>query len=117
MGIQVQRHTENAGIPIRGSKSSAGYDLYTSEDTRISANSRILLKIGLAIAVPEGTYDHIVPRSGLATKGILVDAGVIDADYRGEIKILLVNHGIEHFEVRKGDCIAQLIVDQLDHRD
>jgi len=51
------------------------------------------VKIGLAVAVPEGTYGRIAPRSGLATKSITVDEGVIDADYRGEVKVLLVNHG------------------------
>ena len=82
-----------AQITTKGSKLAAGHDLYSIEDILIPANSRALVKIGLAVAVPEGTYGRIAPRSGLATKSITVDEGVIDADYRGEVKVLLVNHG------------------------
>jgi len=117
MGIRVQRLSEDARIPTKESKLAAGHNLYSSEDNNILANNRALVKIGLAIAVPEGTYDCIAPRSGLATKGISVDAGVIDADYRGEIKVLLVNHNSMNYEVRKGDLIAQLIVERLDDQD
>ena len=85
MGIWVQRLSEGSRIPPKGSKVPAGHDLYSSEDIKIPANNGALVKIGLAIAVPEGTYGRIAPRSGLVTKGISVDAGVIDADYRGEI--------------------------------
>jgi len=89
-GILVQRLSQDARIPTKGSKLAAGHDLYSSEDINILANKRALVKIGLAIAVPEETYCRIAPRSGLATKGISVDAGVIDADYRGEVKVLLL---------------------------
>jgi len=75
-GIRVQRLSEDARIATKWSKLAAGHDLYTSEDINILANNRALVKIGLAIAVPEGTYGRIAPRSGLATKGISVDAGV-----------------------------------------
>jgi len=115
--IQVQRLSEHAQIPTKGSKLAAGHDLYSGEDIHIPANNRALVKIGLAIAGPEGTYGRIAPRSGLATKGILVDAGVIDADYSGEIKVLLVNHNEVNYQVRKDDRIAQLIVERLDDQD
>jgi len=75
------------------------------------------VKISLAVAVPEGTYGRIAPRSGLATKGITVDAGVIDADYRGEVKVLLVNHGKLDYEVKIGERIAQLVVERIDDQD
>jgi len=117
IGIGVQRLSEDAQIPTKGSKLAAGHDLYSSEDINILANNRALVKIGLAIAVLEGTYGRIAPRSGVATKGILVDTGVIDADYRGEVKVLLVNHNSMDNEVRKGDRIAQLIVELLDDQD
>ena len=114
MGIRVQRLSEDARIPTNGSKLAAGHDLYSSKAINIPANNRALVKLGLAIAVLEGTYCRIAPRSGLATKGISVDAEVIDADYRGEVKVLLVNHNIINYEVRKGDRIGQLIVEWLD---
>ena len=114
IGIQIQRLDEKARIPTTGSKLEAGHDLYIIENILIPANNRALVKISLAIAVPEGTYGRIAPRSGLATKGITVDAGVIDADYRGEVKVLLVNHGKLDYEVKLGKHIAQLIVERMD---
>ena len=75
------------------------------------------MKIGLAVAVPEGTSGRIAPRSGLATKGITVDAGVIDADYRGEVKVVLVNHGKLDYEGKIGERIAQLVVERIDNQD
>jgi len=117
IGIWVQRLSEHARIPTKGSRLAAGQDIYSSEDINIPANNRALVKIGLAIVVPEGTYGRIAPRSGLATKAISVDGGVIDADYRGEVKILLVNNNSMDYEVRKGDRIAQLTVERLDDQD
>jgi len=116
-GIRVQRLSEDARILTQGSKLAAGHNLYSSEDINIRANNRVLVKIGLAIAVPEGTYGRTASRSSLATKGISVDVGVIDADYRGEVKVLLVNHNSMDYEVRKGNRIAQLIVERLDEQD
>ena len=114
--VQIQRLIEDPSIPSRGSKLAAGHDLYSIENLTIPAHSRSLLKTGLAIAVPNGTYSGIAPRSGLATKGVSVDAGVIDADYRGELKVLLVNHGASDYEIKTGDRIAQLIVEKIvDH--
>jgi len=98
--------------PQKGLSLKAGHDLYSIENILIRANNRALVKIGLAIAVPEGTYGRIAPRSGLATKGITVDVGVIDADYRGEVKVLRVNHGKLDYEVKLGERIAQLIVER-----
>jgi len=74
------------------------------------------VQIGLAVAVPDGSYGRIAPRSGLATRGITVDAGVIDADYRGEVKVLLVNHGKLDYEVKIGERIAQLVVERIDNQ-
>jgi len=116
-GIWVQRLSEDAWIPTKGSKLAAGHDLYSSEAINILGNNPVLVKIGLAIAVLEGTYGRIAPRSGLATKGISVDAEVIDGYYRGEVKVLLLNHNSMDYEVRKGDRIAQLIVERLDDQD
>jgi len=68
MGIRVQRLSEDARIPTKGSKLAAGHNLYSSADISIPANNQALVKIGLAIAVPEGSYGRIAPRSGLATR-------------------------------------------------
>ena len=111
--VRIQRVIEDTRIPTRGSKLAAGHDLYSIQTLTIPAHSRSLVKTGLAIAVPNGTYGRIAPRRGLATKGISVDAGVIDVDYRGELKVLLVNHSSSDYEVKTGNRIAQLMVETI----
>jgi len=113
IGIRIERLDEKAGIPTKGSKLAAGHDLYSIKDILIPANNRALVKIALAIAVSEGTSRRIAPRSGLATKGMTVDAGVIDADSRGEVKVLLGNHRKLDYKVKIGEHIAQLIVERM----
>ena len=90
--VRIQRLIEDARIPTRGLKLAAGHDLYSITILTILTHSRAHIKTCLAITVPNGTYRRIAPRSGFAAKGISVDAGVINADYRGELKVLLVNH-------------------------
>jgi len=116
-GIQIQRLDEKARIPTKGSRLAAGHDLNSIEDILIPANTRAEVKIGLAITVRAGTYSRIALRSRLATKGITVDAGVINADYRGEVKVHLVNHGKLDYEVKIGERIAQLIVESRGHQE
>jgi dUTP pyrophosphatase len=81
--LRVKKLTENGTIPTRGSKFSAGYDLYSAVDTVILPKGTLLVPTDIAIAVPQGTYGRVAPRSGLAMKySIDVGAGVIDEDYR-----------------------------------
>ena len=115
--VRIQRLIKDARIPTRGSKLAAGHDLYTIETLTIPAHSRSFIKTGPAISVSNGTYSRIAPRGGLATKGISVDAGVIDADYRGELKVLLVNQGTSNYEIKTIDCIAKLIVEKIVDQD
>ncbi len=111
--LHVQKLTDSAKIPMRQTEQAAGYDLYSAEATTIGPNSQKLVKTDIAIAIPEGTYAHIASQSGLAAKySIDVGAGVIDADYRGEIKILLINNSPEPFRIKKHDCIAQMILEK-----
>ncbi|GAA5934272.1 hypothetical protein JCM10213_003748 [Rhodosporidiobolus nylandii] len=110
----VQRLSEAAKLPVRGSALAAGYDLSSAEAKTVPAQGKALISTGLAIAVPEGTYGRIAPRSGLASKHMIdTGAGVIDADYRGEVKVLLFNHAKEDFQVNAGDRIAQLILERI----
>lgn len=100
----------DAIIPTKGSALSAGYDLYSTVDECIKPNERKLIDTGMQLEIPFGVYGRIAPRSGLAVKfGVDVMAGVIDPDYRGNIKVLLINHGDTDFIIHKGDRIAQLI--------
>jgi dUTP pyrophosphatase len=101
---------EDAKQPIRQTVGAAGHDLYSTEDTIIGNGKRKLINTGLKIKIPTNTFAKIAPRSGLAVRGIDVGAGIIDEDYRGEIKVLLINNGISDFVVNKGDRIAQLLI-------
>ena len=101
-------------MPKRGSPLSAGFDLSSAEKIVIPANGRGVVKTDLSIACPPGTYARIAPRSGLAVKkGIDCGAGVVDADYRGNIGVVLFNFGDEDFMVEIGDRVAQLILEQI----
>jgi dUTP pyrophosphatase len=103
-----------ATLPTRGSVAAAGLDLYSIEVVNLQSMERKLVRTGLAVAIPEGFYGRIAPRSGLATKnGIDVLAGVIDADYRGEIQCLLLNTGNETVELPAQAKVCQLIIEKI----
>ncbi|OIP38115.1 MAG: deoxyuridine 5'-triphosphate nucleotidohydrolase [Deltaproteobacteria bacterium CG2_30_63_29] len=111
--IPVKRLHEQAKLPHRGSPQAAGWDLHAAQPARLKPGARELVGTGLAVALPLGYEMQIRPRSGLAIKhgiSVLNSPGTIDADYRGEIKIILINHGSEDFVVEVGDRIAQAIV-------
>ncbi|KAG2416910.1 deoxyuridine 5'-triphosphate nucleotidohydrolase [Aspergillus terreus] len=112
--LQVKKLTESGRAPTRGSAFAAGYDMYSAKDTVIPAKGKALVDTGIAIAVPEGTYGRIAPRSGLASKHFIdTGAGVIDADYRGEVKVLLFNFSDVDFTVKEGDRVAQLVLERI----
>lgn len=131
---------DNKYKPVRGSPMAAGFDLcacisdefvptthYLQQDgiifsvdgneryISIKAGKRALIKTGVRMALPFGQYGRIAPRSGLAYKnGIDVLAGVIDADYRGDVGVILLNTGDSDFVIRDGDRIAQIIIEKID---
>jgi dUTP pyrophosphatase len=112
--LQVYLRSDAATLPTRGSKLAAGWDLYASEAGVIPGHGQGLIATDISIIVPAGTYGRIAPRSGLAVKhGISTGAGVIDYDYRGEVKIVLFNHSATDFKIEKGDRIAQLILEKI----
>ena len=112
--LRFRKLDASATLPTRGSSSAAGLDLYSIEAVRLTSKQRALVRTGLAVAIPEGFYGRIAPRSGLATKnGIDVLAGVIDADYRGEIQCLLYNTGEEAVELPAQTKICQLIIEKI----
>jgi len=117
MNINIKLLHLNAIVPVRARKGDAGADLFALEDDYIMPGQRKLIKTGIAIAVPNGYYARIAPRSGLAfKKGIDVMAGVIDVGYRNEVGVVLINlsdAGEEgRFAIQKGDKIAQLIIER-----
>lgn len=97
--LLIKRLSPTAQLPTRGSSLAAGYDLYASVATVVPANGKALVSTGVSMAVPAGTYGRVAPRSGLASKfGIHTGAGVVDADYRGEVFVLLFNLGEKDLE-------------------
>lgn len=101
----------SARLPTRATVDSAGWDVYASERQHVPPGAHALLSTGLTVLhIPEGHYVQLASRSGLARRGVLVGAGVIDADYRGEIGVLLFNHSRELLYVEPGDRIAQMLV-------
>uniref|UniRef100_A0A0X3PC36 Deoxyuridine 5'-triphosphate nucleotidohydrolase n=1 Tax=Schistocephalus solidus TaxID=70667 RepID=A0A0X3PC36_SCHSO len=112
--MRFSKLSANATTPTRGSELAAGYDLYSAHDCSIPSKGRALVKTDIQIALPDGCYGRVAPRSGLALKhGIDVGAGVVDQDYRGNIGVVLFNFGDEEFQVRKGDRIAQLVCEKI----
>ena len=116
MSLKVKKLTFDAVVPTRGSDGAVGYDLYSSEDAIVPNQAgRALVGTGITVVLPPGVYGRVAPRSGLAVKHCInVGAGVIDPDYTGEIKVVLFNHGMSDFEIKKGDRIAQLVLERCE---
>lgn len=115
MNIKVKKLKPDATVPTMGSKFAAGADLYSAEeaDVVIGPGETKFIGTGLAMEIPEGYVGLVYARSGLACKRGLAPAnkvGVVDSDYRGEIKVALHNHGKEAQTVEKGERIAQMVI-------
>ena len=114
MTIKIQKVCPDIPLPSRGHPSDAGWDLYANEDCSILAGTRRLVDTGIKVEIPEGHVGLIWPRSGSAVKGgIDVFAGVIDAGYRGPIKVCLYNSGDKDFAICRHDRIAQIIFQEV----
>ena len=112
--LKFKQLDPRAVLPARGSELSAGLDLFSIEDLRIAPHDRVRAHTGLSVAIPDGFYGRVAPRSGLASKhGLDVLSGVIDADYRGEIICLLHNTGNETIVLPAGSKMCQLIIEQI----
>lgn len=113
--LLVQVLDNRAKIPTVGTDQSAGFDLYAIEDILIQPRSQVLARTGLALQPPAGTYLRLASRSGLALRAsVHVEAGVVDPDYRGEVKIILHNSSCISHQVVKHDRIAQIICEKID---
>ena len=113
--IQIKRLNPKVKIPSYKTQGSSGMDLmaFLKDPVTIKPKSSELISTGIAVAIPEDTEIQIRPRSGLAAKSnisVLNTPGTIDSDYRGELKIILYNHGADDFVVNNGDRIAQMVL-------
>lgn len=111
MKLQVQRIHPDAKIPAYAYEGDAGMDLFSVEDTRIAPGEKALVATGLKVAIPAGHGGFIWDKSGIATKHHMKTiAGVVDSNYRGELKVALTNLGTQPYEVKSGEKVAQLVI-------
>jgi dUTP pyrophosphatase len=111
--IKVKRLQNGAHLPAHATDWSAGADLRCAEAFTLRPGERRLVPTGLAIEIPPGYYGRVAPRSGLAVRhGIDTLAGIIDSDYRGELKVALINFGDQPVSFEAGDRVAQLIIER-----
>ena len=116
MKIFIKKLSPLAEIPNYQTEEAAGFDLHSIEDIILKPNERKLIGTGLAFEIPKGYEIQIRPRSGLAYKhgiSVLNSPGTIDSDYRGEIKVLLINHSDTDFEIKIGERIAQGVIQEV----
>lgn len=115
VAVKLKRlaHGEGLALPAYATQGAAGMDVLSAEDATIAPGGRHAVATGLALAIPAGYEIQVRPRSGLALKhGISVPntPGTIDSDYRGELKVILINLGTEPFPIHRGDRIAQIVL-------
>ena len=113
MKLKFKKIHENAIIPKFAKEGDAGLDITAIDDHEIQPNQHLLVKTGLKMEIPQGYEAQVRPRSGLALKNkitVLNSPGTIDSGYRGEIGVIMMNHGDETFKVNKGDRIAQIVI-------
>ncbi|HOI81555.1 MAG: dUTP diphosphatase [Thermovirgaceae bacterium] len=111
--LGIFRDDEDIALPVYATPFSSGVDLRSNERVTIPAGGRSAVGTGIRLEIPEGYECQVRPRSGLALKNgvtVLNAPGTIDADYRGEVRVILVNLGENPFEIEKGDRIAQMIL-------
>ena len=111
--LKLKLLTPDAITPTRSSTSSAGLDLYSTIDGVVRSQENLIIPIDIAIEPEEGTYAQIATRSSIATKGVSVLGGVIDSDYRGNVKVILHNNSKKEFHIQKGQRVAQLLVKHI----
>jgi dUTP pyrophosphatase len=113
MILKIKKLHTDAIVPSYAHPGDAGLDLFSVEEARIGPGASLMVKTGISIELPAGTEGQVRPRSGLALKHqitLLNSPGTIDEGYRGEVGVIVINHGKETFEVTKGMKIAQLLV-------
>jgi dUTP diphosphatase len=118
-GVAIPVLRVDATLPVPGyaRADDAGLDLYAAESVTLDPGARALVPTGIALAIPVGFAGFVLPRSGLALRDgvtVLNTPGLVDAGYRGEIKVLLVNHGEAAVTLRRGDRVAQLVVQRVE---
>jgi dUTP pyrophosphatase len=115
--LAVRRLDSELPLPRYAREGDAGLDLYAAETATLAPGERLTVRTGIALAIPDGFAGFVLPRSGAALRTgltILNAPGLIDAGFRGEVQVLLVNHGAGAVVVQRGDRIAQLVVQRVE---
>lgn len=113
MKLRVKKLVDHAVLPKYAHPGDAGLDLFAAEDKVLTAGGSGLVKTGISIELPEGTEAQVRPRSGLALKHsvtVLNSPGTVDEGYRGEVGVIMINHGSEDFHIEKGMKVAQMLI-------
>lgn len=115
VAVRIKRlaHGEGLDLPRYASAGAAGMDVVSAEDVVLPPGGRHAVATGFAMAIPQGFEIQVRPRSGLALRHAITvpnSPGTIDSDYRGELKIILINHALEPFAIQRGDRIAQIVL-------
>jgi len=111
--LRIKKLAPDAVLPRYSHPGDAGMDLFALEDMEVGPGESCMVKTGIAVAVPPGTEAQVRPRSGLALKyrvTVLNSPGTIDEGYRGEVGVILINHGTSPFAVKKGMRVAQMVI-------
>ena len=112
--IFVKKLSPSAKLPTKSSPSAAGFDLCSLSRATILPGKRVVIDTGLMMMIPEGFYGRLAMRSGLCVKyGLCIGAGVIDSDYRGEVKAVIFNLGETSYTINAGDRVVQLVLEKL----
>ena len=116
MILKIKKLTSDAKLPSYAHHGDAGLDLYSAEDKIIKPNERAVIKTGLAMEFPHGHAGLLWDKSGLAAKnGLKVLGGVVDCNYRGEVMVLIMNLSNKDYEAKKGEKIAQMLIQKVEH--
>jgi len=118
--VKIEVVDKEIPLPKYQTSGAAGMDLHSAEELVVPKGEFRMISTGLKLAVPSGYEGHVRPRSGLAAKNgvtVLNTPGTLDSDYRGLLKVILVNHGKEDFKVNKGDRIAQIVFNKFETAD
>ena len=113
MYVPLQRLDVGLPVPMRAHPGDGGLDLHARSDFALQPGEWSTVPTGIAVAIPEGFAGLVTPRSGLAARhgvGVANAPGLVDAGYRGEVKVIMVNHGVEPVDISRGDRIAQLVI-------
>ena len=111
--VKVKLLREEALVPARGTLGSAGWDLHAVDGLTVDPGCSALVGTGLAMELPVGTYGRLTSRSSMMVKGVNVGPGVVDRDFRGEIKVLVMNGSDQSYVINPGDRVAQMVIEKV----